>query len=190
MIAIVMAGGKATRFSKRVEKATLDIGGKTLLERTVNALREGGAEEVVVAVAPAAKETRRLAIRLGAEVAETSGVGYHEDVLDLLRERGPFMSLNVDVPFVTADHVRVLAERSVRGSVSAVVPLSLAIGSVDNESALIDDRGKKMLWVGLNYVTPNPMNYLEIFDDPLLTVNVNNESDLEFARKLAAQRGL
>lgn len=190
MIAVVMAGGKATRFSSRVEKATLEIRGTTLLERSLNALREGGADKVAVAVAPTTTETRALARMLGAEVVVTSGKGYHEDTLELLAEYDSFVSLNVDVPFVRGDHVRAVVSEASKGSVAAVVPLALAMGKTDADSALSDSEGRKMLWVGLNHVTPDPMNHLNVFEDPLLTININNELDLEFARRVADERGL
>ena len=190
MIAVVMAGGKATRFSTRVEKALLEIRGATLLERAVVALREGGTSEVVVAATRTTEKTRALARDLRAEVIVTSGASYHDDVLELLDRYGTFVSLNVDVPFVRGEHVRSIVQERERGSVAAVVPFDLAMGTPDVDSALVDVTGRRMLWVGLNHVTPNPDNFLKVFEDPLLTINVNNEEDLAFARKIAEERGL
>jgi len=190
MIAIVMAGGRATRFSERVEKGVLEIRGMTLLERSLKALGDGGADEVAVAVTRWTEKTQNLAKQLGSDVIVTPGTGYHEDVLGLLERFGPFVSLNVDVPFADGHHVKAIIEESARGSVSAVVPYHMAIRVPDEDSVLLDADGAKMVWVGLNHVTPEPRNYLKKLEDPLLTVNINNERDLEFARDIAKERAL
>ncbi len=190
MIAIVMAGGKATRFSTRVEKAILDISGRTLLERSLSALRGGGISEVLVAATRSTRKTQALAKELSAEVVLTSGNGYHQDVLELLDIYRSFISLNVDVPFVQGQHVRTVAEEASGRSVAAVVPSELAMTKTDRDSGLADRSGRPLLWVGLNHVTPEPENHLLVIEEPLLTINVNDESDLSFARKIASERNL
>ncbi len=188
MIAVVMAGGRATRFSTQVEKAVLEIRGKTLLERSIGALHDGGADEVIVAATQWTQKTQALARELGTDVVVTEGNGYHEDVLELLEEYGPFVSLNVDVPFANGEHVRTIADENSNRSVAAVMPFSMAIQKPDEDSALFDSAGAKMLWVGLNHVTANPLNHLKVIEDALLSININNEDDLEFARGLAEKR--
>lgn len=190
MIGVVMAGGRATRFSGRVEKGLLEVRGITLLERSIRALRDGGMDEIVVAATSWTERTEALARGLGTEVIVTPGEGYHDDVLKLLENYGSFVSLNVDVPFANGGHVKAIADESSRGSVAAVVPFAMAIREPDEDSALLDARGAKMLWVGLNHVTSEPLNHLRVLEDPLLTVNINTESDLEFARDLAEKRKL
>jgi GTP:adenosylcobinamide-phosphate guanylyltransferase len=190
LIAIIMAGGLATRFSTRVEKALLEISGMTLLERAMSALRGGGASELVVATTGRTEKTTVLARELGAEVLVTSGTDYHEDILELLHGYDAFVSLNVDVPFVREDHVRSIVQGRAEGSIAAVVPFRLAVGTPDDDSVIVDSAGRKMVWVGLNYVTPNPENTLKVFEDPLLTININNEEDLALARRIATERGL
>ena len=190
MIAIIMAGGKATRFSTRVEKALLEIRGTTLLERAINTLRHGGASDLAVATTARAEGTKALARNLGTEVIVTSGTSYHEDVLELLHRYEAFVSLNVDVPFVRDVHVRGILQESAEKSIAAAVPLRLAMGIPDGDSVIVDPSGRKMVWVGLNYVTPNPENLLKVFEDPLLTLNINSEEDLALAKRIAAERCL
>ena len=190
MIAVVMAGGKASRFSKRVEKAVLRIGSKTLLERSIEALQDAGMKRVLVAATPHTPETQGLARDLSAEIVLTAGKGYHDDVVQLLNNYGPVISLNVDVPFVRAEHVRRIASEGSKGSVAAVVPLELGMGATDMDSGLEDSMGRRMIWIGLNHVTLNPDNLLVEFEDPFLTINVNNEDDLDFARRVAAEKGI
>ena len=190
MIAVVMAGGKASRFSKKVEKAVLEIRGRTLLERSLEALHEGGADEILVAVTDRVPQTKRLAMKLGADAIQTKGTSYQEDVLELLERYPRFLSLNVDVPFVNGNHVRELKKSSKSGSVAAVIPASITMIKPAEDSILVDGYGWKMLWIGLNMVTPEPETALKVFDDPVLSININNEEDLAFARRIAEERGL
>jgi len=185
-----MAGGRASRFSGRVEKATLEVGDSTLLERSIRALNEGGVEKVIVSVTDRVPGTKALANELGVEVNESEGLSYHEDVLDLLESYPCFLSLNVDVPFVTGDHVREIARCARSSSLAAVIPASMALLEPHPDSLLRDGEGRKMLWIGMNVVTHSVEMTLKVFEDPLLSINVNNEEDLAFARRLSRDRGL
>jgi len=190
VMAIVMAGGKASRFRGHVEKAVLEIRGRTLLERSLEALREGGADEILVAVTDRTPKTVDLAKRLGARVIRTRGLSYHEDVTELLETCPRFVSLNVDVPFISGRHVDELMKESRSGSAAAVIPASISMVEPDEDVVLVDSRGREMLWVGLNIVTAEPETALKGFEDPLLSINVNNEEDLAFARRIAEERAL
>jgi len=180
-----MAGGKATRFRSSEEKAVLEIGGRTLLERSVAALKDGGVDDVSVAVSPRNPRTIELAKRLGIATIETRGEGYHRDILQLLAEQSNFISLNVDVPFVKGSHVKKLTDAIEEHSIACVVPACVSAIRPEQDSIMIDGEGTLMLWVGLNFVTTSPETSLLIYDDPLLTINVNTEKDLLAARKLA-----
>ncbi len=185
-----MAGGKASRFLTRVEKAVLEVRGRTLLERSLVAFQEGGVDETLIAVTSRVPKTKELARKLGAIIIQTKGESYHEDVLELLDLYPRFLSLNVDVPFINGTQVRRFATSSEPESVAAIVPASLALMKPSGDSILIDDKGNRMIWVGMNLVTPSAEMKLVVINDPLLTININNERDLAFARKFADENGL
>ena len=190
LIAIVMAGGKATRFGRGVEKATLEVGGTTLLERSLRSLAVDGVSEALVAVSPATQRTKGLADAIGAETVMTMGRGYHEDVTGLLEVHGTFVSVNVDVPFVTREHVLRMVDAYEGTSVAAVVPSSISLSPPRAESTGIGAAGGEYVWVGLNIVTPDPETALLEYADPLLSVNINDEEDLRFAESIARKRGV
>jgi len=185
-----MAGGKATRFHSSEEKGVLEIEGRTLLERSVAALTNGGADDVSAAISPRNSRTRELARRMGITTIETRGEGYHQDILELLAEQGDFISLNVDVPFIRGSHVKKLTDAIGRHSIACIVPACLSLIKPEQDSIVIDAEGTRMLWVGLNFVTTSPETSLLVYDDPLLAVNVNTEEDLQTARNLAKDLGL
>ncbi len=190
MRAVVMAGGAASRFGRTVEKGVLKVGGTSLLERAMSAMRAEGIDSVCVAVTERTPETERLAEELGADVVRTSGRGYHEDTLELIERFGRFACLNVDVPFVTSEHVAQLVSRSTSGSAATVVPAECSAVQPERGSVLIGPDGRMMVWVGLNIVSSDPNTDLVVFEEGLLCVNVNDDDSLGLADRLARERGL
>jgi molybdenum cofactor cytidylyltransferase len=66
IVALVPAGGRSTRMGR--PKLALPLGRHTVLEHAVAALRQGGAEHVLVVVGPHVPELAPLAAAAGAEV--------------------------------------------------------------------------------------------------------------------------
>ena len=189
-MAIVMAGGRATRFAGNVEKGLLTVGNATLLERCLDALSVDEIDEILVATSPHTPMTREKAARLGAGSIETAGEGYHEDIDRLLGIHNRFLTLNVDVPFVNRSHVTRLTGAFDGRSIAAVVPQSILDTPVQAESTGIDEGHSGFIWVGLNIVTSDPDTLTLPFEDPLLAVNINDEADLARAREIALVKGI
>jgi adenosylcobinamide-phosphate guanylyltransferase len=182
--AVIMAGGKASRLGGNREKALLEVGGRSLLSRAADALRVDRVDEIAVAITKATPQSKELATKLGLSVLQTSTKGYHEDTLEILDAFGSFISLNVDIPFIRPEHVRKLLEASDKESLAAVIPSSIAMREPDKDSVGDDGTGKNVIWIGLNFVTSNPETSYLTYDDPLLSININTDEDLAFARKL------
>jgi len=187
---VVMAGGSASRFGRKVEKGVLQVGGRSLLSRALSALPARSIDSPVVAVTLMTPETEQLALDLGAEVVRTSGKGYHEDTLELLDLMGRYVSVNVDVPFANATHVVDLIDRSETRSAAAVVPQESAFVQPVPSSLLVGPDGRTMVWVGLNIVSDDFDTSLVVIDDGLLCVNVNDDESLRLADQLARERKL
>ena len=184
MKAVIMAGGKASRLGGNREKALLELGGRSLLSRAADALRVDGIDGIVVAVTKSTPRSKELAKSLGLSVQQTNAKGYHEDTLELLETIGSFISLNVDTPFVRTEHVVRLLESSHKESLAAVIPTSIAMRDPDKDSVGLSRMGGSVIWIGLNFVTSNPETSYLIYEDPLLSININTDEDLAFARKL------
>ncbi len=181
MIAVIMAGGKSTRMGKRIEKPILRLGKETLLERSVNAVKGSRVADFIIATTPLTPKTTKLAIRRGYAVLETPGSDYHDDVYFLLDRVGPYISLNVDIPFITPDAIDQLISKSKRGSIACVLPRERVSYPVDDESVGDGRDGKPYVWIGLNYVTPSKETDLLVMEDERLAININTPLDLAFA---------
>lgn len=190
MKGVIMAGGSASRFGRKVDKGMLLVGGRSLLDRAVSAFRGPSFDSVIAATTQRTPGTERASRDMGIEVLRTSGNGYHEDTLELLDRLGRYVSLNVDVPFANADHLTSLLGCPVMNSAAAVVPLEMSFIQPEPGSVLVGPDGRMMVWVGLNVVSDDADTGLVVLDDGLLCVNVNDDESLGVADRLAQERGL
>ncbi|UCE81091.1 MAG: NTP transferase domain-containing protein [Methanobacteriota archaeon] len=185
-----MAGGRATRFNTKVEKALLEVGQRTLLERALDSLKVEEVSEVFVAASPFTPCTTAKAKELGIGIIATPGAGYHEDIAQLLTSYDSFLTLNIDVPFVRKTHVVRFLRAFDGRSLAAVLPISATNGKTNRKSLARDEAGGRFVWVGLNIVTAEPETITLEYDDPLLAININDESDLARANEIAVEMGL
>jgi molybdenum cofactor cytidylyltransferase len=127
IVAIVPAAGLSRRMGR--PKPLLDVGGMTLLARVVHALREGGADRVVVVVPPADRAESsgiaREAEGSGAEVVVLGGEtadmrGSIEEGLDRVAAAEAILLAPADLPGIDAGLVaRVIrAGRGAPGSIA------------------------------------------------------------------------
>lgn len=184
MLAVIMAGGKSTRMGKRIEKPLIKLGKQTLLERSVAAVRDSHADDLIVATTPSTPKTTAFAIKRGFAVLETPGIDYHEDVYFLLDRTGHYISVNADVPFMTPEAIDRLISRSKKESIACVIPKQKVAFPVDDDSVGKGKDGKEYVWVGLNYVTSSRETDLLVMDDEMLAMNINTPFDLAYAWNL------
>jgi len=119
IFAVIPAAGKSVRMGR--PKLLLPLGGRSVLEYTVGALREGGVSEVLVIVSPALPELARLAEQVGAKVlqldADTAdmrttvqrGLDWLEQRYSPASEDGWFLA-PADHPALEADVIQVLLQ--------------------------------------------------------------------------------
>ncbi len=132
--AVVPAAGRSTRMGR--PKLSLPLAGSTVLQLVVTALRMGGADPVIVVLAPETPELAELAETAGASVCRlpSATADMRETVvqgLDWLEERfrprpeADWLLAPADCPLLDADVVRLLRESyRTRPTSSIVVPVS------------------------------------------------------------------
>ncbi len=116
----ILAGGQSSRMGR--DKATLEIGGVTMLDRTTALLRGVGIEAVIVgAPKPFAEAT-------GAGVLEDEwpGAGPLGGIVTALRASQKSWNLIVacDLPYLTREWLEFLVARGLSSKADAVVPMN------------------------------------------------------------------
>ncbi len=133
IFAVIPAAGLSTRMGR--PKLSLPLGGRTVLELVVAALRQPGVDEVLVVVGPTDSELAALAEKAGASVLRLAEATVDmratvERGLNLLEERfhphpdDAWLLAPADHPTLDADVVRrLIAAHVARSSQSIIVPI-------------------------------------------------------------------
>jgi molybdopterin-guanine dinucleotide biosynthesis protein A len=124
-VGYVLAGGASSRFGN--DKALADLGGKSVLERTLELFRASGVREAFI-VGPKGKYGR-----FGARCVKDKWPGegplggiitaLHNAEVDKYGYRWCLI-LSCDMPFLTSEWLRFLIERALQSGAEAVVPKS------------------------------------------------------------------
>ena len=193
MIAIILAGGKSSRMQRRTggkhEKALITIGRhgnrKRLLDLVVEKVRASNVDDFIVAITKNTPKTEEYCKLVDYKTVDTPGKGYHEDLWYLLPRYPEFVSVACDVPFLRSEHLNAIidAYRLHHISITGTVPLDLLPESI-TPSYTFEYAGKKLVSCGINAVTNSNDSMPFIFDDPLLAINVNTDTDLNVARRI------
>ncbi|MBW2974942.1 NTP transferase domain-containing protein [Candidatus Woesearchaeota archaeon] len=175
MKSIIMAGGKGTRMGG-IEKALIEIGGITLLERVADALQD---TEIAVAVTKNTPETWKKAEELGLNTIRTPGKGYHEDLLFLSKMFKEFLCASADLPFLN----KKLVNDVIKKYDEVKRPVCVVIAKEDYDR--IGFKGsyckEGLVPVGLNIVAEGE-DYLYGIKGKE-AINVNTRNDMEEAGK-------
>jgi adenosylcobinamide-phosphate guanylyltransferase len=178
--ALVMAGGRATRMKNRAEKPLLQVGGKPMIQRVIEALKESGAvSRIVVSVTPDTQQTADTARRLGVEVAQTAGVGYEQD----MRQAVKTLSLE-DIDSAIKNYYS-----SGKPALMVAAPIELFEKLRMKPSYIFDLSGQQLAPVGLNVINGRQIDETRLDEmvlvakDEDLVFNVNTPAELESARK-------
>lgn len=182
MIAIILAGGRSSRFGG-VEKPLLEIGDMNLIDYVINAVRNSAIKEFVVAVSKNTPKTTEYCKLQGFNIIHTPGKGYHEDIKALLEHYPVFVSVASDIPFLTSWIIDALLKTYKGYSIIGAIPLSLVHKSI-KPSYVFKYRNELLMAIGINVVTKSKKSKIKKFRDPLLAININTPQELDFARKI------
>ena len=174
-----MAGGRGKRLNLDIEKPLIRIEGKTILERTVNALRDAGIDEIFVAVTNATPGTKRKAKELKARIVQTPGKGYVKDIEYLMKKFKEFLVVSSDLPFISSKLVRdvLIRYREIQQPISAVVQKKEYKNMGFTPTTTIKD----YVPIGVNVVVKGE-DYLYITKGKE-TININTKKELEMIIK-------
>ena len=198
MIAAIMCGGLASRMKEPVEKPLLKVGGRPMIARVIDSLRESGRfERIVAAVSPNAPATMNFLESQGIEIIETPGSGYSSDLSMVLGSLKPARVLVVSADMPLIDD-RIIAEVAAKPQSSPLLSVVLAKEFVQDigitPSVNIIMNGVEYCQSGISVFDTSrhvegimKEEYL-VMDKVEVAVNVNTKEDLELAEKLLVQR--
>jgi adenosylcobinamide-phosphate guanylyltransferase len=195
IVAVVMAGGKATRMNSAVEKALLNVGGKPMLQRVVEVLSHSEAvDRIVIAITEDTPQTTRMASELKCDVVLTPGQGYLSDMRYVIKERNLNDTLVVssDLPFVTTEIVNRAIEAyrsSWKPALSVMTPIETYRRLGSKPQYVFEISGRSLVPIGINILDGSRIDEPELEEEVLvveseeLALNVNTPEDLELARE-------
>lgn len=192
MIALILAGGKGTRFEKNnstIEKPLLEIDGIKLIDYVINAIKNSVVEELVIAISPAVPNTESYCRKCGLRVIKTPGAGYHGDIKYLLKLHSVFLSVVSDIPFLTSDIINTTVKAYDGNSVTGCIPLKIVPENIA-PAYLLEHNGELLVPIGVNIVTKHSNSRIIKFDNPLLAININSIRELKMTKKILCNRSL
>jgi adenosylcobinamide-phosphate guanylyltransferase len=201
MTALVMAGGRASRMGGGVEKALLEVSGKSLLQRVVEILRQSSSvTRIVVASSPNTPATTIEAKRLGVESIITPGNGFEEDMRLAISQLslGEVLVVSSDLPFITVGVI----EEAVHKYRSSGKPALAVMARAELYERLglkpgyvFEVHGQNLVPVGINIIDGRCIDEGELDQVELIissedvALNVNTPNDLEAAREKLRREG-
>lgn len=201
MTALVMAGGRATRMNSSTEKPLLDVGGRPMLLRVIDALKRSEyVDRIVVAVTPNTPQTCQMAKDLKLDAVLTPGKGYESDMRDAIKacKMKDTLVVSADLPFITTE----IVNRAIESYCSSGKPALAVMTSAETYERLaskpqyvFEIDGRHLAPIGVNIVDgsridePRLDEEILVAESDLLALNVNCPRDLELARNRSKSAG-
>ncbi len=182
----MICGGEGSRLGGEVEKPLVEVDGRAMVDRVLDALSGSAVDRTIAVTSPNAPETREH-VGERAPTIETPGEGYVADLgVALGRVSLPVLTVAADLPLLDSAVIdRVVAEHDC-GSLALYVPgeRKRMLGvSVD---AVHEIGGREVAPAGVNVVGEGEDRSL-VLDDERLSVNVNRPGDVRVAERLATE---
>ena len=195
-VGVVLAGGEATRFSGRA-KGLLEVGGRRIVDRVLEALAQATSEQILVGKDVALLERELPGLRVVADSTplHSSLAGLHAA---LTASAGAVLAVAWDMPFLSGPLLRAIREIGEKTAQAAIPegPRGLEPLCAYFTSAAASVAGRQLdhgeLRLGafvesLPSYAIVPLDVVSRFGDPeVLFANVNTPADLELAEMRAA----
>ncbi|MGB9838269.1 TIGR00454 family protein [Methanothermobacter sp.] len=196
MLALVMAGGRGTRLGLECEKPLLEISGRPMIDYVLDSLDSSrSVHEIIVVTSPNTPLTEEH-VRGRYAVFRTSGMGYVEDLQEILshleKSRDePVLVINADLPLISPSTIDWLIGEYLSGGEEALcvaVPEKLCI----MHGLEFSDSMDGLVPCGVNILmSKNRVQDQRILEVSMLelAVNINSCSDLHVLEKLGENDG-
>ncbi|ELZ74831.1 NTP transferase domain-containing protein [Haloferax larsenii] len=197
-----MCGGLGTRLDASVEKPLVEVCGRPMFDRVVDALRQSRIDQIHAVVSPHTPDTRAHAKMRDIAVIDAPGEGYVADLgFALERVSRPVLTVVSDLPLLEPSHVNDLIDDAAGATRTACVPVSLkrSLGASVDDLVVFEHRGREVCPTGLGIVgaeaadrtdseertdstnTATSDSTVYLTADPKLALNVNRQTDIALA---------
>jgi adenosylcobinamide-phosphate guanylyltransferase len=197
--ALVMAGGKGTRMALSEEKPLLKVGGKTVIEHVLSALKDAKkVDSIVVAVSIYTPKTARFLAKFPVKVIKTPGKEYVSDMgyaVKKLKLR-TVLAIAADLPLITGEVVDAIVEcyeQCGKPALAVVVPMEtkekLGLGG----EYAFELEGRRVVPAGINVIDGRRIDEEELgqgfclLDRKEVALNINTLEELKIAERLFAK---
>ncbi|MBP1927826.1 adenosylcobinamide-phosphate guanylyltransferase [Methanolinea mesophila] len=198
MLALILAGGSGSRLELG-EKPLVTIGGRTMIERVIDAFGEAGCEPVVV-LSPRTPYTHNWCRARGIPHLTAGGEGYVEDLVhavETLEEQGPLFTSVSDLPCLTPGIIREVRDRylaSGKDACSVWVPHDMVLGEGCRAVYREIIEGTDACPAGINILRGDRISEVQdevrvLVRSRRLVFNINTREELGLVQSLVRDRG-
>ncbi|WP_049901532.1 NTP transferase domain-containing protein [Halococcus agarilyticus] len=196
-----MCGGRGTRLDTDTEKPLYEIGGRSMVDRVIGALRASRIEAIHAVGSPNAPRTREHldpgrsdASRDGTRrrnphvesFVEAPGEGYVADLTVALDSIDPpVLTVAADLPLLAGESVGRVLDAHESASLAVCVPVTLKRTLGVSVDTTMEHDGRTVAPTGINVVGAGDTETTLVSHDERLAVNVNRRADARIAEALA-----
>jgi len=193
-VALIMAGGKGTRFGGDTEKPMAQFIGKPLIRRVIEATKESKRiAETYVAVTSFSPKTAEEAAEASVKVVETDGQGYHADLQQAVQDANlkcPVLIISADLPLLNGeflDEIISKYEESGKPALTVLVSEEALIEYGVSAVSPYEHEGKMYAVSGINIIDGRRIleeqeQEVIVSSRPEAVFTVNSSKDLESAK--------
>ena len=194
IVALIMAGGKGTRFGGDTEKPMAIFNGKPLIRRVIEAAKESERiTEIYVAVTSYSPKTAQEAKKASVKLIETEGQGYHADVQQAVQDANikcPVLIFSADLPLLTGmflDEIIEEYEESGKPALTVMIPEEALVEFGLSAVSPYEHEGRMYAVSGINIIDGRRIleeqeQEVVASSRPEAVFTVNSVKDLEAAK--------
>lgn len=194
LVALIMAGGKGTRFGGDTEKPMADFMGKTIIQRVIEAAKASKKiAEMYVAVTANSPKTAEEAKKASVNVIETDSKGYHKDLQQAVKTANlacPVLIISADIPLLTGEFLDEIITKyieSEKPALTVMVPEETFLEYGLSAVSLYEYNGRMHAVSGVNImdgkrILEEQEQEVVVTSRPEAVFTVNSKKDLEAAK--------
>lgn len=198
--ALIMAGGKGSRFKALQEKPLIKLNGKPVITYVLNSLKQArNIDNIIVSVSEYTPKTTKFLSKLKISIIKTPGKDFVYDMAYAIRQLSlkTVLVIGSDIPLITSKIIDQIIEKykdSNKSALNVVVPLKTRIQLGLSKAYEFNLNNEKVVPAGINIINGTKIDNIELDEEILLlekkevALNINTLDDLIIAKKLISRR--